>query len=621
METEVFRQILDSVMTINSDKVFGNIHRNCESVYRSLIECLEVPDYSCLYELKQMEEFVRLIILKEVSNSRIHEWIVNKAIDFMDILRKDPSRAVVFRFSLSGEDVSAQVKDLYGLQRGDLLVLMDSLGKCDSEPVNAKVLNFFIDIVPGDTCPGIKQKIQEKFQGMDLLFLSQWLERRLLGSMVEDSGGIACVKASSVSLRESTMDFIACLVSPFSEQRSGVLQSHVFEAMLVSLDNAFLQFDAQTTKSYFSFVAQLSRGETSMKALVQRCLVLMKRLAGDEDQVQGLKFLFVFLVAILSDCGLNKSTIGKSFGKSLSSNSAGMGIMTSRSPSSGKNSETLVPNQEGGSASLECDATSADEDEDDGTSDGEVGSMDKDEEDDSNSDRALASKVCTFTSSGSNFMEQHWYFCYTCNLTVSKGCCSVCAKVCHRGVYSRSSRFFFDCGAGGVRGSSCQCWKPRKFNASNNVPTRGSANFQSFLPFTEDGDQLPDSDSDFDEHVPMDNDNSIRLSIPREVQDAMLLILKELDVEEPIRTDRVSTFFISSQSKPPLSLSTSSSSAPPAMIGVQLQATQSFDEQRSGSTNLQRRQLRHRKDQTTNPVKKASTVGNSATPAKVDRLR
>ncbi|KAF7130273.1 hypothetical protein RHSIM_Rhsim10G0059600 [Rhododendron simsii] len=536
METEVFRQILDSVMTINSDKVFGSIHRNCESVYRSLIERLEVPDYSCLYELKHMEEFLRLINLKEVSNSSIHEWIVNKAIDFMDILRKDPSRAVVFRFFLSGEDVSAQAKDLYGSQRGDLLVLMDSLDKCDSEPVNVKVLNYFIDIVPGDSCPGIKQKIQEKFHGMDLHFLSQWLERRLLGSMVEDSGGIASVKASSVSLRESTMDFIACLVSPFSEQRSGELQSHVFEAMLISLDNAFLLFDAQTTKSYFSFVVQLSRGETSMKALVQRCLVLMKRLAGDEHQLQGLKFLFGFLGAILSDCGLSKSTIDKSFGKSLSSNSAGMGIMASRSPSSGKNSETLVlsANQEGGSASLECDATSADEDEDDGTSDGEVGSMDKDEEDDSNSDRALASKVCTFTSSGSNFMEQHWYFCYTCDLTVSKGCCSVCAKVCHRGhrvVYSRSSRFFCDCGAGGVRGSSCQCLKPRKFTASNNAPTRGSANFQSFLPFTEDGDQLPDSDSDFDEDVPMDTDNSIRLSIPREVQDAMPLILKELDVE------------------------------------------------------------------------------------------
>ncbi|XP_057491487.1 auxin transport protein BIG-like isoform X2 [Actinidia eriantha] len=532
-ETEVLRQILDSVMTIKSDKVFESLHGKCESVCFSLIDGLAVPDYSCLFVLKHMEEFLREINAKEVTNSGIHEWIVNKAIDVMDSLRKDSSRAVVFKFFLSVEDVSTQVKDIYGSQCGDLLVLVDSLDKCNSELVNIKVLNFFIDLVSGDVCPGVKQKIQEKFLGMDLLFLSKWLESRLLGTMVEASGGITSAKGSSVSLRESTMNFIVCLVSRFSELQSGELQRHFCEAMLVSLDNAFLLFDNPTAKSYFNFVVQLSRGENSMKSLLQQCLLLMKRLAGDEHRLQGLKFLVGFLGTFLSDCGLN---IDKSFGKSSSSNSSGVGPKVSRSLSSGKNSETLVlsANQEGGSTSLECDATSADEDEDDGTSDGEVGSMDKDDEEDSSSERALASKVCTFTASGSNFMEQHWYFCYTCDLTVSKGCCSVCAKVCHRGhrvVYSRSSRFFCDCGAGGVRGSSCQCLKPRKFTAGSSAPTRSTSSLQSFLPFTEDGDQLPDSDSDIDEDLPVDTDDSIRLSIPREIQDGMPLLLEELDVE------------------------------------------------------------------------------------------
>jgi hypothetical protein len=45
----------------------------------------------------------------------------------------------------------------------------------------------------------------------------------------------------------------------------------------------------------------------------------------------------------------------------------------------------------------------------------------------------LSQAVCTFTSSGSTFMDQHWYFCYTCDLTVTKGCCSVCARTCHAG--------------------------------------------------------------------------------------------------------------------------------------------------------------------------------------------
>ena len=72
--------------------------------------------------------------------------------------------------------------------------------------------------------------------------------------------------------------------------------------------------------------------------------------------------------------------------------------------------------------------------------------------------------VCTFVSSGSSFMEQHWYFCYTCDLTTSRGCCSACVRTCHRGhkvVYSRQSRFFCDCGEGNALGAPCQCLTPR----------------------------------------------------------------------------------------------------------------------------------------------------------------
>lgn len=37
------------------------------------------------------------------------------------------------------------------------------------------------------------------------------------------------------------------------------------------------------------------------------------------------------------------------------------------------------------------------------------------------SDKELNSKLCTFTATKNNFMEQHWYYCYTCNLTFSEG--------------------------------------------------------------------------------------------------------------------------------------------------------------------------------------------------------
>ncbi|KAG6720767.1 hypothetical protein I3842_03G077400 [Carya illinoinensis] len=536
LENQLLGQILDTVMTVKFDRIFGSIHAKCEAIYHSLNVGLEGSDVSNLFLLKHIEVFLRDINARGVGNTDIYELVITKAIDTIDSLRKDPSKSVIFQFYLGAEDVSEWVKELHGLQHGDLLVLIDSLDDCCSESVNIKALSFFIDLLSGELCPGLIQKIQNKFLSMDLLLLSKWLEKRLLGCIMVDSGVVNCAKGSSVSLRESTMNFILCLVSSPSVLQSRELQSHIFEAALVSLDTAFLLFDIQAAKSYFHLVVQLSRGETSMKLLLERAVMLMEKLAGEERLLAGLKFLFGFLGTVLTDCGSGKSMPERSTRKSLSSNTLGMGSVASRLIGSGKNSETLVvsANQEGVSSSLECDATSVDEDEDDGTSDGEVASIDKDEEEDGNSERALASKVCTFTSSGSNFMEQHWYFCYTCDLTVSKGCCSVCAKVCHRGhrvVYSRSSRFFCDCGAGGVRGSNCQCLKPRKFTGSSVTPVQGSSNFQSFLPFTEDGDQLPDSDSDFDEDVNTDVDNSLGLSIPRELQDRIPLLLEELDIE------------------------------------------------------------------------------------------
>ena len=61
------------------------------------------------------------------------------------------------------------------------------------------------------------------------------------------------------------------------------------------------------------------------------------------------------------------------------------------------------------------------------------------------------STLCTYTSTGSQFVKQHWYFCYSCELDGSEGVCSVCARICHKDcelAYSKFSRFFCDCGAG-----------------------------------------------------------------------------------------------------------------------------------------------------------------------------
>lgn len=539
LESEVLLQILDTVMIIKYDRIFESVHGKCDTIYQSLSAELELSNYADLILIKQMEGFLKDINSRGVSNCIVHEWIICKIIEILSSLRKDPSKSLIFHFYLGVENVPGQMNKLLQLHLGDCLVLIDSLDTCFSESVNVKVLGFFVDLLSGEQFPHLRIRIQRKFLDRDVQCVSKWLEKRLLGSIMKSDSGVNSAKGSSISLRDSTMNFILCLVSLPSEQQSKELQCHIFNSALLSLETAFLLFDIHVAKSYFNFIVQISREEFLMKQLLTRTVMLMGKLAGNENLLPGLKFLFGFIEAVLSECGSGKISLQRTTKKCSSGNSLGVGHASAQPVGSRKNSETFIvsANQEGGSTSLECDATSVDEDEDDATSDGEVLSMDKDDEEDANSERALASKVCTFTSSGSNFMEQHWYFCYTCDLTVSKGCCSVCAKVCHRGhrvVYSRSSRFFCDCGAGGVRGSSCQCLKPRKFTGDSSAPVRGSNTFQSFLPFPEDGEQLPDSDSDFEEDINSDVDNSLRLSITKELQEGIPLLLDELDVESQV---------------------------------------------------------------------------------------
>ncbi|KAM3720367.1 Auxin transport protein BIG [Dirofilaria immitis] len=68
------------------------------------------------------------------------------------------------------------------------------------------------------------------------------------------------------------------------------------------------------------------------------------------------------------------------------------------------------------------------------------------------SSRSRTLPLCTFASTAKQFVQQHWYNCYTCGMIEGEGVCSVCAVNCHRGhdlSYSKFGSFFCDCGAKG----------------------------------------------------------------------------------------------------------------------------------------------------------------------------
>lgn len=79
-------------------------------------------------------------------------------------------------------------------------------------------------------------------------------------------------------------------------------------------------------------------------------------------------------------------------------------------------------------------------------------------------------KLCTFTITQKDFMNQHWYWCFTCKMVDDKGCCSVCARVCHKNhdvVYAKNGNFYCDCGA--KEDGSCQAMSLLDNSASSAI--------------------------------------------------------------------------------------------------------------------------------------------------------
>lgn len=72
---------------------------------------------------------------------------------------------------------------------------------------------------------------------------------------------------------------------------------------------------------------------------------------------------------------------------------------------------------------------------------------------------------CTFLRTKKRFEIQPSYHCYTCNLVDSKGCCTLCAKTCHKGhnvLFWKNCSFYCDCHTEG----RCKAM-PREFEFSD----------------------------------------------------------------------------------------------------------------------------------------------------------
>ncbi|XP_057290056.1 E3 ubiquitin-protein ligase UBR4-like isoform X1 [Hydractinia symbiolongicarpus] len=103
---------------------------------------------------------------------------------------------------------------------------------------------------------------------------------------------------------------------------------------------------------------------------------------------------------------------------------------------------------------------------------------------DEESDDDTSGKVCTFTITQRDYMNQHWYHCHTCKMSDGVGCCTVCAKVCHKGhdvTYSKHGSFFCDCGA--KEDGSCKAMA--KKSSGSDLSNKSSKNLSPFTAWGE----------------------------------------------------------------------------------------------------------------------------------------
>ncbi|XP_016138625.1 E3 ubiquitin-protein ligase UBR4 [Sinocyclocheilus grahami] len=149
-------------------------------------------------------------------------------------------------------------------------------------------------------------------------------------------------------------------------------------------------------------------------------------------------------------------------------------VMNALRQSSGQGSSQLL--MEGEEKAIEVDSDWVEE----------LAVEEEDSQAEDSDEDSLCNKLCTFTITQKEFMNQHWYHCHTCKMVDGVGVCTVCAKVCHKDheiSYAKYGSFFCDCGA--KEDGSCQALVKRSPSSGMSSTMKESSAFQSELRMPE----------------------------------------------------------------------------------------------------------------------------------------
>ena len=394
-----------------------------------------------------------------VKKSILDGKILIEVVHYMeDMLEKPIGRTVLDEFFTSRNKSNSTASN-------DLVHLLMSMSKPDLSPdFTSRVLKFFNKLFayhgkyPQDEATARLCSSLSKVTDLPQPQLSAWL-RHVVGGLYEDSSSNA-TKDESAMIIEENCQLLHCLTN-FIVDTNSTIPEEVSLTILNCLIPMAAEMLADNSKHVFMF---------------QDVMMVLTTLANAGSGIGHVQLFRACAEWMQKNCRshINKATDSENTTAETNNEDvmventcrileymcdviAALKLTNENERDQDSNRPSSPSTEQGAENSNENDNDWIDELNDDDDSAGE-----------DSDDEGLNSKLCTFTQTQKEFMNQHWYHCHTCKMVDGVGVCTVCAKVCHAShdvTYSKHGSFFCDCGA--KEDGSCTALVKRTSSANN----------------------------------------------------------------------------------------------------------------------------------------------------------
>ncbi|GIY36069.1 e3 ubiquitin-protein ligase UBR4 [Caerostris darwini] len=436
-----------------------------------LIGSPEGDDYLSFNYFEVLTQSYNLLINHSSKESDVDEHILHECLKFMEgLLDKSAGKKAMETFFTDDSD-------------NDMVNILLSAANSNLSPVyGTRVLKFFSKLFQQKEKNPTDKTLEKlcsylckmsKLGKVDSLTLQQWLGKVIFGGhtqQAEEGNSVQenrlllqsltsyIVKQNSSVAEKVAHTFLSAMIPMGSQILSPASEGIGFSELMVVM--AILSGAGSGTGHYQLFQATPAWLELCKKYLAQKDVLekLESNVSGGKHQImmESCCYLLSYMAEIVGALRLQSDKLA--------------GI---------NRTGTASPPCDGDLHHPEIDSDWA---EDMGPDEEESAGEDSDED-------SLCNKLCTFTITQKEFMNQHWYHCHTCKMIDGAGVCTICAKVCHKDhdvTYAKFGSFFCDCGA--KEDGNCQALVKRnpKITSETNAPAPSTSGFtfgtDSILP-------------------------------------------------------------------------------------------------------------------------------------------